>query len=298
MGSQSNLIRQDVYKKPPQPQIFNANTRAAIAGTVINSLPSVFMTLAQKVNSNTTKSQEPENTNRAPEDIQDDIIKILNSFGAEGCSSISEAETYYETQQAEAQKLAANLKTLETDKKSLDCTLSETNNQIKSLQTSIGADEALLSQIEDKSSDVYNTVQQRINDNKKKLEELNKKATDTTNLIKKFDEHIIDTKNAIKNSEDNLNDMKVKLDNLHKLEAQLKKAEAETTLAKYQQQDCEDVTLILQKLNNAKAKGKTDDVQKYEKELKTMLGKLNDNGKLTNGTLKNLAKFYGISVQD
>ena len=261
------------------------------------------------------------------DEIKEQITKTLNEFK---CGTISEAETLLASrgkyEQAEADKSTAETYLLECNSKKIvnDKIISSSTKNIEQWSADKGVIEGknkelvqeliLARQVlpigNDENTRIAeieaeikrNTLEidrlekaiKAAEESKRKAEAENKlleaKIPNTEIKIKGLDEIIAQGKDI------DFDKLETAVNNLHKYEKQLKKLEADTTLANYQHEDSENITDILDKLKRAKANGNDKNVKKYEEELKKALEDYAKGNSHTNATLNNLAKVYGVDI--
>lgn len=208
-----------------------------------------------------------------PEEIQEEINEILKKYDSADISTV-------ELKQGEYNNLISRA---EQDETKADNTIKQCEAQIGKLKTDLEALESLPADHPDRA---------QIADIQNKIKEIEHQKEDAEIQAE-------EAKNIKTGLQTNLQTLEKDLKDLHYLEKQLKKADGREAMEKYTNDDTENITGILTKLNKAKdnpekeAKLKDD----LKKSLEEYYGKGCSKHKVgDNKTIDNLARLYNIKA--
>ena len=241
-----------------------------------------------------------ENSNRSAEEVEKDINTILTK---QECSNISEVRAKLETSRYtlnDAQEKQPNLaKAVEANEAALKNArernaaipneISVLQNRIQELQSSLQADgqytsaelDELETQIkileeEQRENQAIIEKEEDFKDQKVKLDEINK-------IIAKYPQQI--------------KELEQDIENLERLEKELKHAEGETTIKDLKNDETGDIAILLKKLNKANTNGNDRKAVKSDENLQKSLEDYYKSHKVNdNKTIDNLAKAVGFDV--
>ena len=251
---------------------------------------------SDKIFSNNSADDSVSET-RTVTEIKDDIEKILTDIGV---NSVSEAETLLEHKKITLDSAKANENSLKQEAETRRANLNNAKTRNNIIPSELTELEKLKDIEEDRilkegqyTSDILEEYERQIEELKAE-QKRNKEVIAKENEVVALEEKYNEIKKIVDEYPNEIIKLETTVNNLHKLEKQLKKSkeeEAKTTLANYQHESSENITDILDKLKNAK---NNEQKAKYETKLKEALQEYINSGYTTNNTLNNLANLYGI----